>query len=365
LDRVRVKARVHVSHSPWRDLLTVIAGEKPDLLVMEWVSHLDALGLSASEALASPPCNLALVRGPLPDRLGNVLVPLRGGPHAELALRLAIALRPQRLIPLHLAPEGGTFSDAPFRGLEKVLKKLPDVQARFEHTHDPAQTILDEAKGSELVVLGATAQPLTSRTSLGPVSDRLLRECPAAVIAVKTRRAMPLTGSDETVGAQAISILVDKWFAENTFTADEFANLEHLLALKRQQRVTISLALPALNEEETVAKVIRTIKRALVDKVPLLDEICLIDSDSADRTREIASAFGIPVHIHQRLLPELGARAGKGEALWKSLLVTHGDILAWIDTDIVNIHPRFVYGILGPLLLIPGFNLPRASIAGR
>ena len=44
---------------------------------------------------------------------------------------------------------------------------------------------------------------------------------------------------------------------------------------------------------------------------------------------------------------------GKGEALWKSLLVTRGDILAWIDTDIVNIHPRFVYGILGPLLHDP------------
>jgi glucosyl-3-phosphoglycerate synthase len=63
--------------------------------------------------------------------------------------------------------------------------------------------------------------------------------------------------------------------------------------------------------------------------------------------------LGVPVFIHQRLLPELGERRGKGEALWKSLLVTRGDIVAWIDTDIVNIHPRFVYGVLGPLLLNP------------
>jgi glucosyl-3-phosphoglycerate synthase len=90
-----------------------------------------------------------------------------------------------------------------------------------------------------------------------------------------------------------------------------------------------------------------------MDSVPLLDEIVLIDSDSTDRTREIAEQLGLPVFIHQRLLPELGARQGKGEALWKSLLVTKGDIVAWIDTDIVNIHPRFVYGILGPLLLNP------------
>jgi glucosyl-3-phosphoglycerate synthase len=79
----------------------------------------------------------------------------------------------------------------------------------------------------------------------------------------------------------------------------------------------------------------------------------LMDSDSTDRTREIAESLGVPVYIHQHLLPELGARRGKGEALWKSLLVTRGDILAWVDTDIENIRPRFVYGLLGPLLHNP------------
>jgi glycosyltransferase involved in cell wall biosynthesis len=83
----------------------------------------------------------------------------------------------------------------------------------------------------------------------------------------------------------------------------------------------------------------------------LLDEIVLMDSNSTDRTRQIASDLGIPVYIHQEILPELGARQGKGEALWKSLFVTRGDILLWLDTDIVNIHPRFIYGLLGPLLL--------------
>ena len=129
---------------------------------------------------------------------------------------------------------------------------------------------------------------------------------------------------DESAGAQAISILVDKWFAENTFHADEFSDLKQLMELKEKQGVTISLALPALNEEQTVGKVITTIKKALMDDVPLLDEIVLIDSDSTDRTREIAEDLGVPVHIHQQLLSELGARRGKGEALWKSLLVTKG-----------------------------------------
>jgi glycosyltransferase involved in cell wall biosynthesis len=117
--------------------------------------------------------------------------------------------------------------------------------------------------------------------------------------------------------------------------------------------LTISLALPALNEEETVGRVISTLKRALMDRVPLIDEIVLIDSDSTDRTRDIGQHLGLPVYIHQELLPHLGARRGKGEALWKSLLVTRGDIVVWIDTDIVNIHPRFAYGVLGPLLTNP------------
>ncbi len=351
--QIRSKARVLVSTAPWDDLLAVIAAEEPDLLLLEWACHLDSLGITAADVLTHPPCNVALVRGPFADPPARVLVPVRGGPHAELSLRVGLSLHPRALTTLHLTTEGSAGSDAPFRGLEQVLKRLPEVQARSAVTADPAQTILDESRACDLIVIGATAQPLHSRASLGPVADRVLQESAAGVIAVKTRRPMPLAAPDATAGTQAISILVDKWFAENTFHAEEFADLEQLIELKQAQGVTLSLALPALNEEETVGKVIGTLKQALMDNAPLLDEIVLIDSDSTDRTREIARRVGVPVFIHQHLLPELGERHGKGEALWKSLLVTEGDIVAWIDTDIVNIHPRFVYGVLGPLLLNP------------
>ncbi|KPL77688.1 hypothetical protein ADN00_08755 [Ornatilinea apprima] len=150
-----------------------------------------------------------------------------------------------------------------------------------------------------------------------------------------------------------MSILVDRWFAENTFSATEFENLEKLLALKQERGLTISVALPALNEEKTVGNVITCIQKNLMQDVPLLDELVLIDSDSEDRTREIAAGLGVPVYIHQQILPQYGARRGKGEALWKSLYVTSGDILLWVDTDIVNFHPRFVYGLIGPLLHSP------------
>jgi glucosyl-3-phosphoglycerate synthase len=164
---------------------------------------------------------------------------------------------------------------------------------------------------------------------------------------------MPDAEAGELIGSRAISILVDKWFAENTYHSDEFSNLQELLSLKQKQGVTISLALPALNEEATVGNVIDIIKSELVEDVPLLDEIVLMDSNSSDRTREIAAGLGIPVHIHQQTLTQYGARHGKGEALWKSLFTTQGDILIWIDTDIANIDPRFVYGLIGPFLLNP------------
>jgi glucosyl-3-phosphoglycerate synthase len=347
------RARVLVSHTPWAELQEVITAEDPDLLILDWAEHLTALNITPAEVLANPACDVALVRGPFPKEVGRVMVPMRGGPHAELSLRIGLNLRPSELTALHIKLENDSGTDAPFQGLQHVLSRMPEVKRRDIVTADTARTILEESQAFSLVVIGATARPALSAASLGPVADQLLKESPTAVIVVKSRRPMPETPSDETIGSQAISILVDKWFAENTFDADEFADIKYLAALKKEQGLTISLALPALNEQETVGPVIRTIKRALMDKVPLLDEIVLIDSDSTDRTRAIAEKLGVPVYVHQKLLPELGIRRGKGEALWKSLLVTKGSIIAWIDTDIVNIHPRFVYGVIGPLLLNP------------
>jgi glucosyl-3-phosphoglycerate synthase len=353
------RSQVIVSHEPWNELSNLLQDEKPDLLCLDFDSHPPALRVTANEMLLRPPCDVALIRGKITSKPKQILVPVRGGPHAELALRVGLGLDHDRITALHIRrtndPKAGT--DAPFKGLEEVLHQMPEVQKQFEVTEDATQVILDNAKKADVIILGTTIQSITSGVSLGPVADRILHESNCAVIAVKSGRPMPHTVYDESVGFEAISILVDKWFAENTFHADEFNRLRDLVELKQKQGLTISLALPALDEEETVGKVIRTMKRELMKRVPLLDEIILIDSNSVDRTREIAKKEGIPVFIHQQLLPDMEPRNGKGEALWKSLLVTKGDIIVWIDTDIVNIHPRFVYGIIGPLLANPQVQL--------
>lgn len=349
-ENVRSKSTVLVSPTPWKDLQGVIAHEEPDLLIVEWRDGKTIWGSPISEVLVNPVCNVAIVRGDLRARPERTLVAVRGGPFAEMAFQIGMSLNSRQLDVLHISLTGAE-SDAPFKGMKHILSHIPEANLRSIITDDAVSAILEESRQYDTVVLGTTAAKTAGGAMLGPVAEKLLNESSANLILVKTRRPMPESMLDESVGAKAISILVDKWFAENTFHAEEFSNLKDLLALKEKQGSTISLALPALNEEETVGKVIRTIQKELMEKYPLLDEIVLIDSNSTDRTRQIAKGLGVPVYIHQHLLPEMGSRPGKGEALWKSLLVTKGDIIAWIDTDIVNIHPRFVYGIIGPLLL--------------
>ena len=310
--RITSKSQIIVSYQPWNELSNLLQKEKPDLLCLEGDAHLTALGVTPNDVLMRPPCNVALVRGKLPNKPKHILVPVRGGPHAELSLRLGLGLHSKGVTALHLRrsndPEAG--SDAPFKGLDRVLKQIPEVQKQFVVTDEPEQLILENARHADVIILGTTSQPLSSSVSLGPFADRILNEATCAVIAVKSGRPLPHSSYDESAGVQAISILVDKWFGEKTFHVDEFKNLDELLELKRQQGLTISLALPALNEEQTVGKVINLMKTVLMEKVPLLDEIVLVDSNSTDRTREIAEQEGIPVYIHQKLLERLGARRG-------------------------------------------------------
>ncbi|MBK9928194.1 MAG: glucosyl-3-phosphoglycerate synthase [Anaerolineales bacterium] len=356
----RFKASVIASSEPWHDLQKVIRDEEPDILITEWENGYTSWGEPISTILMNPVCDIAIIHGELPEPPRRVMVTVRGGPYAELALQVGMGLEAQDLDMLHININGAN-TDAPFVGMQNIVKHLPEVNLRRVVGDDVSRVIAEEVKGYNVIVLGATASRAVSASTLGPIAEQLLNDPSTTAIIVKSRRQMNEHVLDESVGEKAISVLVNKWFRENTFHANEFADLELLMDLKEKQGSTISLALPALNEEETVGKVVDTIRSALMQAVPLLDEIVLIDSNSTDRTREIAKEMGLPVHIHQQILPNYGARRGKGEALWKSLLVTKGDIIAWIDTDIMNIHPRFVYGIIGPLLfnrniqLVKGF----------
>jgi glucosyl-3-phosphoglycerate synthase len=357
-----IKPRIRVVHKPWQALARVIDKEQANLVVVPWRrgGTRPFFALEIDDLLGRFNCDVAVVSGDAPPQLDRILMPIRGSRESPLTLQAALAMAEALNVSIAmlyaLEDDPSASSQKIYHELARMNQHNPWIEQELRVKGDVFSAILQEVRLGDLVIMGATETPPSQqKQAIGPLAHRLRRTGVEPLVIVKTYRPPPLTrlaawSQARPLPATTTSVVVDKWFAENTFHSLEFEDLERLVALKEEQGLTISLGLPALNEEETVGRIIRVMQNRLMREFPLLDEIVLIDSDSTDETVEIARDLGIPVYQHHQILPEQGAFRGKGEALWKSLHVLKGDLIAWIDTDIVNIHPRFVYGILGPLL---------------
>ncbi|WP_432157552.1 glucosyl-3-phosphoglycerate synthase [Streptomyces sp. bgisy153] len=164
---------------------------------------------------------------------------------------------------------------------------------------------------------------------------------------------------------------VERWLTTRSWSVSDRPP-HRVLAAKRATGQTVSVVLPALNEEETVGDIVAVIRHDLMQQIPLVDEIVVVDSGSTDRTSEVAAAAGARVVHRDDILPRLPAMPGKGEVLWRSLLVTGGDIVCFVDADLREFSSDFVTGIVGPLLTEPGvalvkgmYDRPLAGAAGQ
>lgn len=351
---LRVKPRIRVSHRPWDTVRRLALEESFTAILVEWPgAGAPLLGELLPKAIRSAPCGVILARGITGhQRFGRILVPVRGGPYARMALTLARSIAREcegQVTVMHTQPSAtrAVEQESWMTDILPRLRNLPEVTRRVIISDEIVPSILREAQGHDLIAMGMSG---SEEQVLGLVASTVVAMAPVPVMLVRTPEKILLPGVPEATVNVPLSTRVDRWFAENTFHSSEFADLKWMVEAKRALGLTISLGLPALNEEGTVGRVITTIRTALMDEHPVLDEIVLIDSGSTDDTVEIAEALGVPVHEHPQLLAAHGSHAGKGEALWKSLHVLQGDLIAWIDTDIRNIHPRFVYGLIGPLL---------------
>ncbi|MGW1882216.1 glucosyl-3-phosphoglycerate synthase [Streptomyces sp. NPDC001970] len=151
---------------------------------------------------------------------------------------------------------------------------------------------------------------------------------------------------------------VERWLARRSWSVAD-RPLDQLVAAKRG--TTVSVVLPALNEEATVGEIVSVIRQELMtDAASLVDELVVVDSGSTDRTSEVAAGAGARVVHRDAILPRIPAVPGKGEVLWRSLLVTSGDIVCFVDADLKEFSADFVSGIVGPLLTEPDVQFVKA-----
>jgi glucosyl-3-phosphoglycerate synthase len=126
--------------------------------------------------------------------------------------------------------------------------------------------------------------------------------------------------------------------------------------LRAKGKTTVSVVIPARDEEVTVGSIVTAIRSAFAGPVPLVDEVIVVDSRSVDGTAAVARNAGALVVSQDEMTRGRPPMHGKGDALWAGLAAASGDVVAFIDADVSPFDPRFVSGLLGPLLTDPSIS---------
>jgi glucosyl-3-phosphoglycerate synthase len=128
-----------------------------------------------------------------------------------------------------------------------------------------------------------------------------------------------------------------------TYALNAFA-LDDVLAGKAGR--TVSVCIPAHNEETTVEQVLTAVRFPHLHELGgsgLVDEVLVVDDGSTDGTAEAAASAGARV-------VRLRRRVGKGGAMAAALDAAVGDVVVFLDADVENTTGAFVTSLLGPLL---------------
>src|SRR5215210_2897930 len=155
-------------------------------------------------------------------------------------------------------------------------------------------------------------------------------------------------------------INIMEWFEKRSYGHEKFEDVKRLARHKREQGLTVSLVLPGRNVADTIGGIVQEVM-TLNEQAPLVDQILVIDADSADGTAEVAAAKGAEVYSENELLSHHGGAHGKGDAMWRSLSVAKGDLVMFADADTKDFKPQFIYGTLGPILSVPGVRFVKGA----
>lgn len=152
---------------------------------------------------------------------------------------------------------------------------------------------------------------------------------------------------------------VQRWFERRTYNRTDIPDIATVAA--RKEGRTVSVMLPARDEAETVGGVVSALVPLLNEGVA--DELLVLDDASRDDTARVATDAGAQVVSLAEVLPGYGTRTGKGNALWKGLAASSGELIVYLDSDLVGVTPAWVTGLLWPLLTEPDVALVKATYA--
>ena len=155
----------------------------------------------------------------------------------------------------------------------------------------------------------------------------------------------------------SVDLAVSQWYERRRYRAEEFAP-DRLRAGKAETTVTVIV--PTRDCAETIDRVVRDTVGSAVSH-GLVDEVVVVDAGSGDGTASRAAAAGAQVLQQDELRPDLGPALGKGDAMWRALQVTDGDVVCFLDGDTADPDPRHLLGLLGPLLTDPAVQLVKGA----
>jgi glucosyl-3-phosphoglycerate synthase len=396
--RVHVDRLVKVARSVSGAVREAACEEQAGLVLFYWKGYArhprrNLYGGTIDAALENPPYDVVLVRPDGWRDARRVLLPVRGGPSAERALKLALSLAESLNLPLtvmHNVPTASNTQDGASDGTTDQVAALGEEPYILFNEHlqmaqesapvpvesiltiggDPAMALSQEIHDNDLVVMGMAAPVAGGRGSKSSMSLAVARKKSLPMLVLRaagqvdmasyTRKARGSASHSGRLKLDHDDMPFERWFVENTYHGDEFKDPDEFLKLKRSSGLSISIALLTSNDEKQIYSILTGLKRVLQEMHPIADQIVVVDSGSTDGTVEKARALGVEVYAAEELLPGEGSLYGRGESWWKSLSVLRGDVCVWLDPGAKRFHPTTAMSLAGPLLRVPTIQLVKA-----
>lgn len=146
-----------------------------------------------------------------------------------------------------------------------------------------------------------------------------------------------------------------------TFDVPERLDASELAAvIEAKAGRTVSVCIPCRDEAATIGPLVSVIRQELIDRIGIVDELIVLDDRSTDDTARVAAHAGARVVSIDDVHAEHGGGHGKGNALWATLLVSHGDIVVWCDGDVTSFEPDWIVKLVLPLLEDPTVAMVKA-----